>query len=157
MVRSSDRCLLSRRLNPIRIATIVAFGCLSSALYAQLPTTQLTTIFPAGGKIGSTVEVRLGGTDLDDANQLQFSHPGIKAIPKMAPATEFEKAKPVPGAFTVQIAGDVPPGRYDARAIGRFGVSNPRAFVAGAIPEANDPGGNVQPASALAITLDTVV
>lgn len=157
MVRSSNRCHLSRRLIALRAAMVVGFACASSAIYAQLPTSQLTTIFPPGGKIGSTVEVRVGGTDLDEANQLQFSHPGIKAVPKMAPATEFEKAKPVPGVFTVQIAGDVPQGRYDARVIGRFGVSNPRIFVAGGLPEANDPGGNGQPATGLAMTVDTAI
>lgn len=157
MVRSSDRCHFSRPLNVLGTTTRLVIGCVSSAIYAQLPTTQLTTIFPPGGKIGSAVEVRLGGTDLDDVNQLQFSHPGIKAIAKMSPATEFEKSKPVPGTFTVQIAADVPPGRYEARVIGRFGVSNPRVFVAGEIPEATDPGGNAQPSSALAIAVDTAV
>jgi hypothetical protein len=147
MTRSSSRCLFSA----------MCFACLPLAAYAQLPTAQLTTIFPAGGKVGTSVEVRIGGADLDDVNQLQFSHPGIKAIPKMSPATEFEKSKPIPGQFTVQIAGDVPPGRYDARVTGRFGVSNPRAFVTSDLPEANDPGGNVQPANALAIALDTTV
>src|SRR5687767_3118626 len=116
MVRSSDRCHLSRRQIAIR-TVVMTFACVSSAVYAQLPTSQLTTIFPPGGKVGSTVEVRVGGTDLDDATQLQFSHPGIKATAKMSPATEFEKSKPIPGVFSVQIAGDVSPGRYDARVV----------------------------------------
>lgn len=157
MTRSSDRCPRSR------FAPLVPFSCwallagFSTFAWGQIPTPQLTTIFPPGGKVGSTVEVRVGGADLDDARQLLFSHPGIQAVPKMAPATEFEKSKPVPGVFTVQVAANVPPGNYDARVFGRFGVSNPRAFVAGVLNEANDPGGNAQPAAATPLAIDTTL
>lgn len=124
---------------------------------AQVPTTQLTTVFPPGAKAGTAVEVRVGGADLDDATQLVFSHPGIRAVAKQSPATEFEKAKPVPGVFSVQVAGDVPPGSYDVRVAGRFGISNPRSFVIGGLTEANDPGGNNQPTAAMALPVDSTV
>src|SRR5262245_2112870 len=93
-----------------------ALAAFSTVALAQLPVTQLTSIFPPGGKPGTTVEVTAAGVDLDDADKLVFSHPGIVAAAKMTTPTDFEKTpKPMPGQFTVTIAGDVPPGIYEAR------------------------------------------
>ncbi len=157
MYRSSNRCSRLKSRTATHIAGWLFMVGLPAMALAQLPTAQLTTINPPGGKIGATVEVRIGGADLDDVTQLQFSHPGIKATPKVTPATEFEKAKPVPGVFTVQIGSDVPLGQYDARVVGRFGISNPRAFVTGDLAEVNDPGGNTQPANALAAAIGSTI
>ena len=85
---------------------------------AQLPQPKLSTIAPAGGKQGSSVEVTLTGSDQDDATQLVFSHPGITS-------------KSAEQKFTVAIAADVPPGFYDVRVVGRYGISNPRTFMVG--------------------------
>ena len=51
--------------------------------FAQLPVARLLTIFPPGGKVGSQFEVTLTGADLDEANQLHFSHTNISAKPKL--------------------------------------------------------------------------
>lgn len=157
MIRSSHRCPSFTLTTVLRTCGSWLVVGLTSTAFAQLPTAQLTTLSPPGGKMGTAVEVRVNGTDLDEADQLQFSHSGIKATPKMAPATEFEKAKPVPGVFNVQIGADVPYGNYDARVVGRFGVSNPRAFVVGDRAEVLEPGGNNQPATAFAAPLDTTI
>lgn len=131
--------------------------CAATA-YSQLPTAQLTSVFPPGGKQGTTVEVTIAGSDLDDAEKLVFNHPGIVAQPKMTPATELEKtARPMPNLFTVQIAGDVPPGIYEARAISRFGISNPRSFVVSNLTEENDSAGNNSPEKAVKLAAGTVV
>ena len=119
---------------------VLTLAACSLAL-AQLPATQLTSIFPPGGKPGATVEVTAAGVDLDDADKLVFSHPGITAAAKMTTPTDFEKtAKPMPGQFTVTIAADVPPGIYEGRVIGRFGQSNSRQFVVGTLNEILDAG-----------------
>jgi hypothetical protein len=105
---------------------IFAFVCivaLVSHVHAELPVPMLTTITPPGGKIGTEVEVTVAGTDLDEANGLYFSHPGITATLKS------------PNHFLVKIAPEVPVGTFDVRVIGKLGVSNPRAFVAGDRPE----------------------
>ena len=47
------------------------------------------------------------------------------------PAAADRAAEPLANEFTVTIAADVPPGIYDVRAVGTFGVSNPRSFVVG--------------------------
>ena len=104
---------------------------LSAAVaFAQLPATQFTSIYPPGAKQGAKVDVTIAGADLDDADKLVFSHPGISAAIKMGEPSEFQKApRPVANSFSVQVAGDVPVGTYEVRAVSRFGVSNPRSFV----------------------------
>ena len=93
---------------------------------AQLPTPRLLTIFPPGAKVGSTSEVVIAGADLEDARTIYFSHSNITAVAQTNG----------PGKFLVSVATNVPVGIYDARVIGRFGVSNPRRFVVGDLEEA---------------------
>src|SRR3954451_20340770 len=42
-------------------------------LHAQLPVCRLQTVFPPGGRAGTSVEVTIVGTDLDETRQLLFS------------------------------------------------------------------------------------
>jgi hypothetical protein len=118
------------------------------------PMPRLLTIMPLGGKIGTDVEVTLGGTDIEDPEKLLFNHPGIKAepiIPPDPPAPAPGKpAPPKPGVtkFKVTIPADVPIGIYDVRVANKWGVSNPRAFVLGDINEVleKEPNNDVQEA-----------
>ena len=96
---------------------------------AQLPQARLATVFPPGGKVGSSVEVAVTGTDQEDMSQLVFSHAGI--------TSKLAEQK-----FAVSIGADVPPGFYDVRMVGRFGISNPRTFVVGQRPEVLRAGTN---------------
>ena len=135
----------------------VLLGGISQVL-AQLPSARLLTVFPTGGKQGSTFEVTVTGQDLDEVGRLRFSHPGITASPVLTEPTLLRKlARPVPGEFTVTIAPNVPPGLYDLRAIGRYGVSNPRAFMVGDRPEMMERAPNQSPANANKVPLGTVV
>src|SRR5436190_9323624 len=75
----------------------------------------------------------------------------------MTTPTELEKvAKPVPGAFTVTIAADVPPGAYEVRAVGRFGQSNARIFTVSSLNEINDAGTNSAPDKAVDVPIGSV-
>lgn len=100
---------------------------------AQLPQTQLLSLFPAGGSQGTSFEVKVvDGVDLDELESLYFSHPGISA--SLLSETSGKPAlKEV--RFQVKINLDVPPGIYDVRAKGFFGLSNPRSFVVGDLNE----------------------
>src|SRR6266571_9257942 len=123
------------------------------SLFAQLPAARLSSVFPPGGRINSTVEVSVAGADLDELNQLRFSDPNITASGKTSQAADQAEAN----KFVVSIASNVPPGTYEVRAIGRFGVSNPRTFVVGDQPETIAPPTNHAAASATEITLGTMV
>jgi hypothetical protein len=105
------------------------------ALQAQLPSARLTSVYPPGGQPGQQVEVTIAGKDLDEVAQLQFSHPGITATRKMREPGSFETdPQPVANAFVVTVAGNVPAGNHDVRAIGKYGITNPRAFIVDPLP-----------------------
>ncbi len=113
-----------------RFLRTLACLCLCSAVQAQLPQTRITSVFPPGAGIGTSVDVTVGGgADLDELDQMTFSHPGISAVPKAD-----ANGNPVPNTFSVSVAADVPPGLYDARVRGLFGISNPRLFRVDALP-----------------------
>jgi hypothetical protein len=115
---------------------LVALLSLLAPVAAQppsLPFAKLFTIYPCGGTLGTTVRVTIGGADLEEATNLYFSHPGFEArrVPDPAKAGQF-----VPNQFDVVIAHNVPQGFHDVRVLGKYGVSNPRCFVVGGLPEA---------------------
>ena len=130
-------------------AGAVAFGQQPQTLYPQ---PRIQSVFPAGAKFGTAVDVSVLGTDLDDSTGLIFSHAGIKAeLPPAPPEPPTDaKAKAPPKAmkknaippteakFRVTVGADVPPGSYDVRTVGKWGVSNPRVFVVGDKPEVNE-------------------
>ena len=105
--------LLSRSALP-RIAAALAalvIGLFANHAFAQLPTTQLTSLYPAGGKVGAPAEVTVAGADLDEAELIVFSHPGITSTPKMGePLMPGKPAKKVANQFTVTIQGKLTAG-----------------------------------------------
>ncbi|PYL00175.1 MAG: hypothetical protein DME19_06000, partial [Verrucomicrobia bacterium] len=123
-----------------------------SSSVAQLPLARLSTVFPPGGKAGTTFEVTVTGSDLEEV-QLHFPHANIISKPKLNDKT----GEPEANKFLVTIGADVPPGSYEARVFSRFGVSNPRAFLVGVLPEITSPATNHTVDSATGVPLGTVV
>lgn len=142
-----------------RFQRCVAVAAILAALpaYAQLPVTQLTSVFPPGGKQGSTVEVTIAGNEIDDVQQLVFNHAGLSASAKLSAVSELTPAQPVPNQFVVKVGADVPPGVYEVRAVGRFGVSNPRAWSVGLENEVVESSDNGALEKALELPLGTTV
>ena len=124
----------------------------SFCVRAELPRARLILISPPGAMHGSSVDVTLTGQDLEDVNQLYFSSPGIIAKPMAGKPGEI-----LAGKFLVTVAADVKPGSYDVRAIGRYGVSNPRTFEVGAEPETINKPGNTSPQTALELPANSAV
>ncbi|TCO92832.1 hypothetical protein EV701_105109 [Chthoniobacter flavus] len=124
-----------------------AAACLLAAhsFAVELPVIRLDTVFPPGGKVGSDVEVAITGADLDEAKELHFSNPGITAEPK-------DKQH-----FVVKIAPNVRPGIYDVRVGGLLGISNPRAFVVGDLPEAARTKASATPETAIELPVDSTI
>lgn len=123
------------------LATQPAFG--------QLPAAQLAALVPPGGKAGSTFRVSLQGTDLDAVSALCFSHPGISAVPYTRDPLPWEEGQQlVAGEFVATVAADVPPGVYEVRAFGKYGMTNPRAFMVGLDEEVMETEPNSRPEQA---------
>jgi hypothetical protein len=129
----------------MRLLFLLLFLFASLPARGQLPVTRLSTIFPPGAQAGLATEVKVDGADLDDAKALRFSHPGISATLKSD------------GRFVVSAETNAPVGIYDVRVIGRFGASNPRAFVIGDQPEILATTTNKSVANAQEIALGWVV
>jgi hypothetical protein len=136
-----------------RSIAIIASLCCSSAFaqLAGLPTPRLLTVMPMGGQAGSTVEVAITGTDIDDADALRFSDPKITAKAKTAADGKAE-----PGKFVVSIAPDAARGICDVRAVTHIGISSARAFAVGTLPEVTRAKANTALETALELKPNSV-
>jgi hypothetical protein len=101
----------------MRFASILTLLFFATVARADLPSPRLDRISPLGAAAGSSVEVEVGGADIEDATKLLFDHAGIKA--------EHVKDR----KFKITVSADVPSGTYDARLVGKYGITNPRLFA----------------------------
>ncbi|MCA9053548.1 MAG: pre-peptidase C-terminal domain-containing protein [Planctomycetaceae bacterium] len=133
----------------LTVVCLVGAGQIASA---QLPLTRVKSVYPPSGQVGTTFDLQLtSGDDLEEVAALHFTHPGITAAPKMQ---EVEgKQQPVDNQFVVTIAGNVPPGIYELRASGLWGVSNPQRFSVSARPLVGEaePNNALEQAQAIAV------
>jgi Bacterial pre-peptidase C-terminal domain len=111
----TEKIMLARPASAAFVA-LIAGALLTAPARADLPSVRLDRLTPLGGAAGTTVDVQVAGAEMEEVKSLLFDHPGLKAT--------FVKDR----QFRVTIAPDVPPGTYDVRLVGRFGVSNPRLF-----------------------------
>ena len=134
----------------IRIA-ILTFSFLASVCagncFAELPNPVLNTIFPAGAKVGETVEVDVAGGGLDEISGLYRGAAGFQI-------TQNEQFK---NRFTITIPPDMPLGVYDLRAICRNGMSSPRSFFVGNRQELLEGDNNEETESAQHVPLDVTI
>jgi hypothetical protein len=139
-----NRLLRARLLRAVFAIALMAW---SAPAWAQLPLIRLDRIFPLGGAAGSEVVLEIQGRDLEEANSLRFDHPGLKATPG---------AKP--NQFKVTIAPEVPPGSYEMRAVGKYGITGARLFaVQHGLAEVLEKEPNDEPAKANEISINSAV
>ena len=138
-------------------AALLLLSC--APTFAQLPQTRLYAVYPPGAQAGKTIDLQVtSAADDDDIRQVIFSHPGITAQPKTDDMGGLLKTpRFIDNQFTVKVEGNVPPGVYEVRIAGAFGISNARAFVVSDLPEVNDPKGNNDPEKAAPIAVDSIV
>ena len=137
-------------------ATIWLLALLGPSLASQaqsvcLPAPRLLTTMPMGGQAGSSFDITISGENIDGAEQLRFSHPGILATPKTD-----EKGQPVANVYTIAIADDCPAGIYEARLLTRLGLSSSRVFNVGNLSEAVQDKGNTSLATAMPLEANSV-
>ena len=95
------------------------------------PSPQLLGIYPTGGQVGTEFDLKIvEEVELEIADSLQFSHPGITATPiKKEKSEVYPNGKVLRNQFRVSIKDNVPPGVYKVRAECAYGLSNTRTFV----------------------------
>ena len=137
------------------------------ALAQQVPTEPASThIFPAGGRRGTTVDIRVGGEFLPPHTRLHLVGDGISAPAELGPpaAAHYEpspRRKPggtpinYPREFQSQItiASDAQPGQRLWRVSSARGGTGGRPFIVGDLPEVIEHESNSTPETAESITL----
>lgn len=133
---------------------------LPTAGRAQLPYTDLHTVSPAIARAGESLEVTLSGDHLEDIEGLRFNEPRIVAAPvRSAPDDFFPEGRIERNRFTVTVPAEVPPGIYEVRSRGYFGLSTGRPFLvlpAGA-PEIVEAGDISRRQTAMELPIETGV
>lgn len=142
------------RLFAAALVVLFAFGVAS----AQPAAPQLLTVFPAGAKAGSTVEVTLSGHGFDGGEKLLFSAKGFTAEPVgAATAIKGQQGQPTSSVKFRVTAPKEAVGTHDVRVVGKNGLSNPRAFVVSALTDVSEVEPNNDVGQAQKIELDTTV
>lgn len=120
--------------------------CLPETARGELPSMRFDRLRPLGANAGQSVEVEILGADVDGLTGLMFDHPGVSAEP----------VKDKERRFVIKAAETVPPGTYDVRLVGRWGVSNPRLFaVSRGLTDIAEKEPNNDPATAQEIALNS--
>ena len=133
------------------LAVLCLVSATAQAQLVCLPAPRLLTTMPMGGQAGTTFEVTISGEDIEDADELSFSHPGITAVPSVD-----KDGLPVPNKYTITIAQDFPLGIHEARVMTRLGVSSCRAFNVGRLPETSQTAANTTLETAKKLELNSI-
>ncbi len=127
-----------------KIILAVIFAFLTTTLYAQK--LSLGYLYPAGGEVGTYVEIEAGGLNINRATKVLFSHPGIKGELEQIKESASAKKKrrrlndqsspQLADKIKIKITIDksVPCGLYDLRLQGKGGVSNMLPFEVASYP-----------------------
>lgn len=127
-----------------RLILAILCSLFATTLYAQK--LSMGYLYPAGGQVGTTVEIEAGGLNINRATKVLFNHPGIKG--EVTPIVESQKAKRRRRRLNdqsspqladrvkikIDIAAGVPCGLYDLRLQGPKGVSNMLPFEVSSYP-----------------------
>lgn len=141
-----------------RLLLLAAFFCTGSlsdeAAHAQsvgLPAPRLLTTSPMGAKVGTQAEITISGEHIDDADELTFSDPRIKATRKLNAVGQPEANK-----YVVTVAADCPVGIHEARVMTRLGISSSRGFSVGTLDEVSVTKPNTTLATAMELKVGSI-
>lgn len=115
------------------------------AARAEPPAPTLETVFPAGGRAGTTVEVTVTSNNV----------PGVRELVCSAPDVQCKLL--APGRFELTLPAQTPPGLYDLWAQCDTGVSSPRSFFVSQRAEHLEAEPNDSPSPASPWPLDVVI
>lgn len=112
---------------------------------ATFPTPTLTSLTPLGSQASAQIELTLRGADLDAPIAILLNE---RSIPVKSSQ---------PNVLSLALPADLKPGLYDLRFVGRYGVSNPRAFEISTHTTLESSGSNTQADQAQKISLNSVI
>ena len=153
------RCAARRHYGTPNVPASFAACCAAMFLIALtalaqsvcLPAPRLLTTMPMGGKVGTSVEITITGENIEDADEMSFSHPGISATQKLD-----EKGRPISNRYVVTIADDCPTGIHEARVMTRLGISSSRVFNVGSLAETIQVKPNTSLDTAMAVEMNYI-
>lgn len=149
-----------------RISCVIVFVIVSCAMFSQKMS--VGYIYPAGGQLGTTFDIEIGGLNITQAAKVFVSGKGVKAeiIKENAPAKKAPRKKyddqsspQLADRLKVRITIDksAEPGLRDLRLQAEKGVSNKLPFEVGQYPDFRESGVSAlekpNPVSALPATL----
>ncbi len=105
----------------------------------------LNTVFPAGGQVGTAVDVTVSGSNLESLKALHCNVPGIRC-------EKLEASR-----FRLTIPAETPHGLYDLWAVGDNGVSSLRTFAIGRRAEELEVEPNEALSASMPVPLDVVI
>lgn len=126
------------------IILTLLFTLIATSLSAQK--LSLGYLYPAGGQVGTTVEIEAGGLNINRATKVLFSHSGISGelVPFVEPEADKKRRRRLNDQSSPQLADrikiritvaqSVPCGLYDLRLQGPKGVSNMLPFEVASYP-----------------------
>jgi hypothetical protein len=129
----------------------VVMSGIGQAQSVCLPLPRLLSISPMGGQVGTSFDATIAAEHMEDPGPLIFQHPGIQATAKVD-----AQGKPIPNQYSIAIAPDVPQGLYEARLLGRLGISSARIFSVGKLTELNQKPGNTNLVTAMPLSVPSV-
>ncbi|MGI9243407.1 MAG: hypothetical protein ACR2RV_21590 [Verrucomicrobiales bacterium] len=143
------------KLRPFPLA-LLSVSVTVAVASGQIPGAKLNSLFPPSAQVGTTLEVSVDGRDLNGAQHLGFSHPGIRGEAVMAAGDEFvTRPQWQRNRFRVEVREDVPNGIYYSWFVGRYGISNIRPFVVSDLPQAVEATGNHTHETAAEVTINS--
>ena len=129
----------------------VVMSGIGQAQSVCLPLPRLLSISPMGGQVGTSFDATIAAEHMEDPGPLIFQHPGIQATAKID-----AQGKPIPNQYSIAIAPDVPQGLYEARLLGRLGISSARIFSVGKLTELIQKPGNTNLVNAMPLSVPSV-
>lgn len=105
---------------------LIILVCQVAYAAAQFPSGELQAISQPVAAIGKTFELSVTGSRLDELQALHFSCNAATATPVADPPAPFSDAPRPTNRFKVTVADEATAGACEVRALGRFGISNPR-------------------------------
>ena len=141
---------MTHRSFGLTINLLLWLGCAPALRAATEPSMapQISSVFPHGGRAGSSVDLTLSGANLDGASRLEFTSPGMQAA---ILSSEFRKIH-----ARITIAAQAETGTHEFRLFTPSGTWL-GLFEVGKLPEVTEIEPNNRPAAAQFISYPVVI